>query len=87
MPTLKHIAVFYIAIFLPLLAIILMAKTGLINGMPFVILLFLYAFIYRPLMCGMRLISLGLIKKSDLFRNFIPFWTNKYYNLLFFNRA
>jgi len=87
MLTIKNLAVFYAAIFLPLISISLMVRSGMINSSAFVILLFGYAFIYRPLISGYRLILLGVIKRSDLFRNFIPFWNMRYYNLLFFNRA
>jgi hypothetical protein len=85
--SLKNLAVFYAAIFLPLISIALMVRSGIVNSPVFVLLLFVYAFIYRPLLCGYRLISLGVIKRADLFRNFIPFWNIRYYNLLFFNRT
>jgi hypothetical protein len=87
MLTVKNLAVFYAAIFLPLISVVLMSRTRFIDSMMLVILFFVYAFIYRPLISGYRLILLGAIKKSDLFRNFIPFWNIRYYNLLFFNRT
>jgi len=87
MLTVKNLAVFYAALFLPLISIVLMARTRFIDSTILVILFFVYAFIYRPLVSGYRLMLLGVIKRSDLFRNFIPFWNIKYYNLLFFNRT
>ncbi len=87
MPSLKNITVFYIALLLPFLSLAVLTRDGTSNSYVFVFLLCTYLFLYRPLLCGYRLISMGIIKKSDLIRNFIPFWNIKYYNLLFFNKA
>ncbi len=54
--------------------------------MVFLILLLVYACIYRPVIMGLKLIALGKITRKDFFKSFIPFYyATKYFSLLFFN--
>ena len=87
MPSLKKLAVFYAAIFLPIAAISILRRTGIADSQIFVILLSIYAFIYHPIMSGLRLVSIGAIRKSEFVWNFLPGWNLKFWNLLFLNRA
>jgi hypothetical protein len=64
-----------------------MLKTGLIGSVVFVILLGIYCFLYHPFISGLRLIALGIIRKDEFIKAFIPGYYNfKYFSLLFFNR-
>jgi hypothetical protein len=83
----KNILNYYAAIFLPVFSLQLIAANGLINSVNFTILLFTYAFIYHPFVSGYRLLSLGVIKRSELILNFIPGWNLKYFTLLFSNQS
>lgn len=45
----------------------------------------LYIMIYRPVVCGIRLLKGNKIPKSKFWYNFIPGWDSKYFSFLFFN--
>ena len=68
----KNIFVYYVAILTPLLAIIIWMR---LTPHPywFVLALFLYFFLYRPLTDGYRLYEKGIIGKKDICKLFIPF--------------
>ena len=83
----KSIINYYVAIFLPLISIVLLTVNGLMGNNIFILLLIIYAFVYHPFISGLRLISLEAIKKSEFVWNFIPGWNLKYFSLLFFNKA
>ncbi|HLI94119.1 MAG TPA: hypothetical protein VKU83_10930 [Puia sp.] len=55
------------------------SDTGFIIGLAF------FLFVYRPAICGLRLVATGKIKRSQFILNFIPFWSDKYWSFLFFN--
>lgn len=79
----KNIFFFYLAILAPLAGVIWLGKAGHINA--FAACLLGYAFIYRSLTDGYRLIGKGLIKRNDLWKMFIPFWLRpKYFMDLYF---
>ena len=80
---LKNVFIFYLFLFIPLIILVLLAAQGLINSLTFFICLLIYALVYNPAICGMRLISMDKIKQSDFFKNFIPFWSKKYFKSLF----
>jgi len=50
----------------------------------FVISLFIYALMYRPVLDSIRLIDRGILSKSKFWKPFIPFWSVKYLKELFF---
>lgn len=73
---------YYLSILVPLAAIALFA----INEQPivFVVLIFVYAFIYRPIIDFLRLKSLGLVTPNEFKKMFIPLWRLKHFKNLFF---
>lgn len=79
----KNLIKFYLAIFLPLILIVILAVFDIIGPTLFVILLFGYAFIYHPFISGKRLLAIHEINKEDFWKNFIPFWNSKYFVDLF----
>ncbi len=82
----KNIFSFYLLLLLPIAPLVLMAKAGYISNNLFVVLLFSYAFLYHPFVCGLRLVQNGKIRKQEFWKNFIPFWNDKYWTYLFFNK-
>jgi len=87
MQIMKKLVNYYAAIFLPLLGICLIAGNGLMSSLAFTILILFYAFIYHPLVSGIRLYQIGAIRKSQIIMNFIPGWNLSYHLLLFFNNG
>jgi hypothetical protein len=43
-------------------------------------------FLIFGLISGIRLVQSKRIKKEDFWKNFIPFWNDKYWTFLFFNK-
>ena len=82
----KKILLFYVLLLVPLGIVILSVKYGYINSNTFILLFFTYLFVYRPFICGLRLIQSKKISKQDFWKNFIPFWNDKYWTFLFFNK-
>lgn len=68
----KNIFIYYVAISVPLAAIIIWVKLAP-HPYWFVSALFVYCFLYRPVTDGWRLYKKGLIKKKEIARMFIPF--------------
>jgi len=83
----RNIINYYAAIFIPLISLVLLTANRLMGSNIFFFLLIIYSFIYHPFISGLRLISLGAIKKSEFIWNFIPGWNLKYFSLLFFNKV
>jgi hypothetical protein len=81
---LKKIIVFYLVMVIPLIGLVLLVKYHLINSQFFVLGLLTYGLIYHPIISGLRLIKLGVIKKAEFWKNFNPFWGRKYFWILFF---
>ncbi|PWT78051.1 MAG: hypothetical protein C5B59_02495 [Bacteroidetes bacterium] len=81
----KNIINYYAAIVLPFIGIILLLLNGF-GGWFFLILFLIYFLVYRPLMSGYRLVALGVIKKSQIWRNWIPGWNFRHFTLLWFNK-
>jgi len=82
----RNIFAFYCLIATPLLALVILASTHRISATLFAVLMIIYAFIYHPLLCGLRLVETGKISNDKVWRSFIPFWNWKYTTFLFFNR-
>ena len=83
---LKNIFFFYLLLLVPIALMALSAKYDYINSVAFIILLFAYAFFYHPAICGLRLVQTNKITRKDFWKNFIPFWNDKYWTFLFFNK-
>jgi hypothetical protein len=83
---LRKLFVFYILISFPLILLILGIIYRYISGTAFVILLLAYIIVYHPLISGLRLLQTHKISKRDFWKNFIPFWNDKYWTFLFFNK-
>jgi hypothetical protein len=82
---LKKLFFFYVVLLLPPLALVILVSNNIITKTFVAYSTLVYIFIYHPLVCAARLISLGLLKRSEFYKPLNPFWGNKYYKLLFFN--
>lgn len=82
----KNILLFYILLLIPIAIFALAVKYDYIHSGTFVLLLFIYIFLYHPLICGSRLVQSKKIRKLDFWKNFIPFCNNKYWAFLFLNK-
>ena len=83
----KNIINFYMSIFAPIGTIVILGEGRLLNANAFVALLFVYVFIYHPYISGLRLVANDKIKKTELWKNFIPGWNLKYFAFLFFDSS
>ncbi len=78
---------YWVWAFFPVIAPLSFWKSGLLRDpLIFLILLIVYACIYRPVIMSLRLIAMGKIARKDFFKSFIPFYYSEYLSLLFFNR-
>lgn len=82
--TTRNIFVFYLLIFIPLIALAIGIRNELISAVTFVSLLMGYIFIYHPFVSGLRLSALGILDQKNFWKTFIPFWNTKYFSKLFF---
>jgi len=84
----KSAAGFWVVAFFPVIVLLSLWKSGLLRDpLVFLILLFVYACIYRPVIMSFKLIALGKITRKDFIKSFIPFYYDtKYFSHLFFNR-
>jgi hypothetical protein len=73
---------YYFAILVPIPFLIWVAINK--ESLLFVLFLFLYAIIYRPILDGYRLFKKGIIKKTEFWKVFIPFWRLKYFKNLYY---
>lgn len=80
----KNIVVFYVLLFIPWLPVIFL-KPLPVSSSVFVTLLFVYLFVYRTILCNLRLIANKRISKKEIWLNFIPFRLEKYDWFLFYN--
>ena len=81
----KNTYAYYLAILLPLIPVILMAYVHH-TIYAWVPLFLIYALIYRPLIDGMRLIQKGVIRKSEIWKLFVPiFYRSKWFKQLYFS--
>ena len=81
----KSLLLFYLAILLPLLALVLLSRMHLVGPLFFTISILLYALVYHPFISGLRLIATGKIRKNQFMLNFIPSWNWRFFEFLFFN--
>lgn len=79
----KGLFIFYLLLFSPLY-IFYHSLKGVSNGI-FVSLWALYLFVYRPIICNLRLLANEKITLREAILNFIPFRVDKYSEFIFFN--
>jgi hypothetical protein len=81
---------FWLAIALPVIALIVASQTHYLGAGAFTIMLMIYAFIYHPFVCSTRLLKNNRINKKEFFVLFIPFWRmglyRKHFPFLFLNK-
>lgn len=78
----KKLLSFYLLILLPVPVIIALYR---LNAPVFCLLCIVaYVFIYRPIIAGLRLKELGIIENPVIWKLFIPFYSIKYFHVLFF---
>jgi len=82
----KKIYLFYCFLLIPFMTFVLAVKYNYISNFSFILFLIIYSLVYHPLISGIRLVQSKKISKKDFWKNFIPFWNNKYYWFLFFNK-
>ncbi len=68
----RNTIIFYLVTILPLLISVYLGKFGIISSEEFVLLLLIYAFIYRPIADYSRLKQKGLISKNEFWKSFLP---------------
>ena len=64
----RNIYLYYIAILFPLAILLFLMKMDYLNSWLFIILIFAYSLIYRTYIDGLRLVSKGVIEKSDIWK-------------------
>ncbi|WP_346237314.1 hypothetical protein ABDK00_011210 [Niabella insulamsoli] len=74
---------YYLLIIVPFVFVFWSAQ---LSGSTFVVSMLIYAMIYRPIVDGVRLIHLGLLKRSEIWKMFIPFYPVGYIKELYFKR-
>ncbi len=79
----KNLITYYLTILIPLLLLVLLSKTAMINSTWFFICLMFYVFVYRTYTDGKRLIAKGVIYGKDVWRILIPGLRLKYFRELY----
>ena len=67
----------------PFLAFVLLTRYGYLTSTGFVVFLLFFGLVYHPSVCAIRLVQKGMIEKRDAWKNYIPFWNFKFFNVLF----
>lgn len=80
----KNLLLYYAAIFIPFFLIIYLSKVKLLDTDSFLVLLIVYAFIYRSITDYIRLKSKNIIDKKQFWTLFIPGTRIKYFRELYF---
>ena len=80
----KNILNYYLLILTPLIIMIWLLRTELINPWGFVGLMFFYSFIYRTYIDGKGLAAKNIIDKNDIWKMVIPGSHMKYFKELYF---
>jgi hypothetical protein len=82
---LKKLFFFYIVLLLPAIALFILIYNNILSKTLISFSWLAYLLIYEPLISASRLIQLGVLKRSEFYKIFIPFKRNKYDKVLFFN--
>ncbi|EGV43103.1 hypothetical protein BZARG_1026 [Bizionia argentinensis JUB59] len=80
----KNLLLFYSAIIVPLVLIIVFTNADLLTSWQFVTALVIYVFVYRTLVDGKRLVSKNKIENRDIWKLLIPGFRFKYFKTLYF---
>ncbi len=72
---------YYLLIILPIGFIVWSSSLG---SLYFVIALLGYCLVYRTIVDGERLVHLGLIKRSEIWKLLIPFYSIRYFQDMYF---
>lgn len=80
----KNIVVYYFAIVLPLVGLLMLAGTG--HSGWFALGMLAYAFPYRVLIDGMRLVSKRMLRWNQLWKLLIPWNHYEYWKPLYFQK-
>ena len=81
----KNLLFYYLAVFVPIIAIFIIVREDMISTNWFIGLFFFYLFVYRTIIDGLRLVKLQLIDQKDIWKLLIPGYRFKYINKLYFN--
>ena len=81
----KNIYLYYIALFAPLLALIVVFQANLLPGWLSITLLLIYVFLYRTYLDGYRLYKKNLIKKEEIWKVATHGLRVKYFKELYLN--
>lgn len=82
----KSTLVYYLYVFLPILALIFLTREGYFNSFEFVTSLFTYVLVYRPVIDFLRLKAKGILRSSDWGKDYlIGYITSRYFVQLFTN--
>ena len=83
----KYTFTYLLLIFLPFLSLIFLTRNGYLDSFEFVVGLFSYVLLYRPVIDFLRLKSKGILNSSDWgMKYFIDYCTNRYFVHLFTSR-
>jgi len=77
----KKLLIYYFIILVPIPFIGLLAYMK--YSTLFAISILIYALVYRPFIDCFKLLRLGFIRKTDVWKVFIPFWSMKWQNRLY----
>jgi hypothetical protein len=80
---LMKLTFFYFFLLLPVVGYLIVKDLGHLDSRTFVTGLFVYLFIYHPVICGLKLILNKVIKWNQFYLNFIPTWNFRYFNTIF----
>ena len=64
----RNIYFYYLAILTPLAILLFLMRINYLNSWLFIILIFAYSLIYRTYVDGLRLVSKGIIEKSEIWK-------------------
>ncbi|PQJ20614.1 hypothetical protein [Tenacibaculum sp. SG-28] len=82
----KNLFFYYLTILSPIVALIWLSRTDLVNPTLFVLLLFFYALIFRTYVDGKRLSDKNIIPKKDIWKMIIPGKRFAYFKELYFEK-
>jgi len=78
---LKNTVAYYLLIFIPIIALFYLGRE--VNSSNFIICLFSYVLIYRPVLDRIRLIDKGIITREKAFKFYFPGLSYSYFKELY----
>lgn len=81
----KNIVAYYLAILIPLATLFSLSQLGYIDAKNLVLLFLFYLFVYRTYIDGLRLVSIGLISRKDIWKLVLPGSRSDYLMELYFD--